>query len=345
VGITEVTKEAILAAVAEHDALGAETFLKRYGYAQARSSRLAHGGHEYDSKAIVGAAHGYLPGRSALKAEEFPDETETVVSVLRDQGFEVRERRSPPWLEAELILACALVAQNQWKGLRAHEASVIELSKLLQSSSLYSIDDRGTAFRSPNSVQRKTFDIATQHPEYKGKPTRGGKLDLEVLQAFLDRPAEMHAQAEAIRAGIQSGELLDLPTGTDLEEVYAASEGRLLFLRHLKRERDPKLRADKISNVMAKTGCLECEVCDFDFERTYGERGAKYAEVHHVVPLHVSGPTKSTTRDLAVLCANCHRMIHRGKRWLSPDELRDLVNDRRAELTTGVTAIGNGTTK
>jgi 5-methylcytosine-specific restriction protein A len=45
-------------------------------------------------------------------------------------------------------------------------------------------------------------------------------------------------------------------------------------------------------------------VCGFDFEATYGARGARYTECHHAVPLHVSG--KKTTRlvDLVLLCAN-----------------------------------------
>jgi 5-methylcytosine-specific restriction protein A len=338
VSIAEITRDAVLAAVAEHDRLGADEFLERYGFARARSYLLAHEGREYDSKAIVGVAHGYLPGRSVLKAADFSGGLETVVAVLRDRGFEVRERRSPPWLEAELVLACDLVAQNQWRAVRAHDPRAIELSQLLQSLPLHPMEDRGATFRNPNSVQRKTFDIATQHPDFVGKPTRGGKLDREILQAFLERPAEMHAEAEAIRTGIRSGELTDLSAVADPEEEEAAREGRVLLRLHLRRERDPKLRAKKINDVLGKHGCLECEVCGFDFERTYGERGTRYAEVHHVTPLHVSGPTNTRLQDLAILCANCHRMIHRGSRWLSPLELRALVQARLADLADGAVA-------
>jgi 5-methylcytosine-specific restriction protein A len=106
----------------------------------------------------------------------------------------------------------------------------------------------------------------------------------------------------------------------------------VLLLLHLKRERNQKLRAKKINDVMAKRGCLECEVCGFDFERTYGERGTRYAEVHHVTPLRVSGPTDTRLQDLAILCANCHRMIHRGSDWLRPIDLLGLVHARRTEL-------------
>jgi 5-methylcytosine-specific restriction protein A len=62
---------------------------------------------------------------------------------------------------------------------------------------------------------------------------------------------------------------------------------------------------------MEATGRLECEVCGFDFFETYGERGNGFAECHHKLAL--SHGTRSTyLRDLAVVCANCHRMFHRG---------------------------------
>jgi 5-methylcytosine-specific restriction protein A len=51
-----------------------------------------------------------------------------------------------------------------------------------------------------------------------------------------------------------------------------------------------------------------------------------------VTPLHVSGPTDTRLQDLATLCANCHRMIHRGSDWLRSIDLRGLVHARRAEL-------------
>ncbi|GGS60191.1 HNH endonuclease [Actinokineospora fastidiosa] len=149
-----------------------------------------------------------------------------------------------------------------------------------------------------------------------------------MLADFLDRPDEMRAAAQRIREGVRAGEFDGLP---DLDSVESddegAFEGRLLLLRHKARERDPKLRRRKIEKVLAEHGKLECEVCSFDFERTYGDRGHRFAEVHHVVPLHVSNATTTRLADLAVLCANCHRMIHR-KRWITPDELRALVRAR-----------------
>ncbi|MEU6786998.1 HNH endonuclease [Nonomuraea angiospora] len=201
-----------------------------------------------------------------------------------------------------------------------------ELSKLLQLGPLHPPEVRGGTFRNPDGVARKTWDIATQHPDYTGKQTKGNKLDRMVLQAFIERPDEMQAAAEAIRIGLKSGALLDLPV-VDEEDEHGTSapEGRLLLRQHVARERNPKLRAAKIKSVQDSGGTVACEVCSFDFERTYGPRGAGYIECHHIVPLHVSGPVKTKLADLALICSNCHRMIHRSSPWLTPSDLRELV--------------------
>ncbi|WP_210408089.1 HNH endonuclease [Allokutzneria sp. NRRL B-24872] len=139
----------------------------------------------------------------------------------------------------------------------------------------------------------------------------------------------MDELACSIIRGVENGEFDGLPELPDDEDDDEADEGRLLRRRHLRRERNRALRNKKIDSVLKQENCLQCEVCGFDFEKVYGERGARFAECHHAVPLHVSGAVRSKLSDLVVLCSNCHRMIHRGKRWLTPAELRDLVLAKR----------------
>lgn len=112
------------------------------------------------------------------------------------------------------------------------------------------------------------------------------------------------------------------PTEDDLEGV---DEGGLYLRQHLVRERDRGLRKRKVDSVRKAGETLACEVCGFDFGFVYGEHGRDYCEVHHRTPLHESGQTKTKLEDLAILCANCHRMIHRRNPWLSVEELSELV--------------------
>jgi predicted HNH restriction endonuclease len=102
---------------------------------------------------------------------------------------------------------------------------------------------------------------------------------------------------------------------TDIELNAFEGELRQLFIAHRKRE--AKLRAAKIRQALSKNaGHLRCEVpgCGFDFLDKYGETGRNYAVVHHTKPLASlsTGGAKTSLADLAIVCPNCHAMIHRG---------------------------------
>src|SRR5712671_4348294 len=91
VALPELSRRDILQAVAEYDRLGQDRFLEKYGFGAARSYRLVVDGKTYDSKAIVGAAHGFLPGQEALTAHDFSGGAATVGRLLSRLGFEVTQ--------------------------------------------------------------------------------------------------------------------------------------------------------------------------------------------------------------------------------------------------------------
>ncbi len=100
-------------------------------------------------------------------------------------------------------------------------------------------------------------------------------------------------------------------------------EGRRLLRMHLSIERRSGLARRKKDKVLNQFGCLACEVCKFDFERTYGSIGRAFAEAHHLVPLKSLRQERVVTMaDLAIVCANCHRMLHVGDPLFSLTELR-----------------------
>jgi 5-methylcytosine-specific restriction protein A len=213
-----------------------------------------------------------------------------------------------------MILACDLVADNDWRELRQTDPRLHALSALLQRLPIYPVADRPENFRSPDSVSLKTSNIMTALSDYDGRPTKGGEPTRRIVERFQRDPATLKAMAEAIREGVERGDFVDMPPSTSvaIEEDAEAEEGGLLLRRHLRRERNPKLRAKKITHAKANGWDGECEICGFHFERTYGERGAGCIECHHTVPLHASGKTVTKLTDLILICANCHRMIHRG---------------------------------
>lgn len=113
----------------------------------------------------------------------------------------------------------------------------------------------------------------------------------------------------------------DEPPDEQLSELPEGEE-RTRVVRHRRRER--RLRDAKIRETLAEHGTLCCEVegCGFDFEAIYGEPGRGYAQVHHLKPLATLVPGSLTrVEDLAVVCANCHALIHRGKELLSLEDV------------------------
>lgn len=87
---------AVLAAVREFDSLGREAFLSKYGFGPARDYFLEHNGRQYDSKAIVGSAHGHQTG-TPLRAGEFSGGDATVAARLAALGFTVTHNGHQSW--------------------------------------------------------------------------------------------------------------------------------------------------------------------------------------------------------------------------------------------------------
>lgn len=111
---------------------------------------------------------------------------------------------------------------------------------------------------------------------------------------------------------------IDLPS--------AGTEGAARLVSHLRRERDRAIVEAKKAETLNAKGRLCCEVCGFDFSATYGALGEGFCEVHHLVPLSSATESVTTTLDaLAVLCSNCHRIIHRSTPMLSVGELVKVV--------------------
>ncbi|ODA35047.1 hypothetical protein A6X21_04780 [Planctopirus hydrillae] len=109
----------------------------------------------------------------------------------------------------------------------------------------------------------------------------------------------------------------------DLE--FSAPEGDLTVRTHRRRERSRELvRIAKQLFRNQNDGRLFCEVCGFDFGKFYDE--PDFIEAHHRIPLCDVAPGAITKpSDLAMVCANCHRMLHRGSPWPTIEDLKRRV--------------------
>ena len=101
------------------------------------------------------------------------------------------------------------------------------------------------------------------------------------------------------------------------------AEGELKLVSHLVRERNQKIIGEKKREAI-RNGNLKCEVCSFSFIDTFN---VEFIECHHITPISTTGVRETTLADLALVCANCHRMLHTkfDGQYLSIDDLRTKI--------------------
>lgn len=184
---------------------------------------------------------------------------------------------------------------------------------------LTSVDDLDALRR---DITRHAAKIA-RVGKTSGNPTRRISLEFELVPS---QPSRSGTQVLPIIIDDGSGLM---PGDPDVEfggSELTAREGQLTerTIRHRKRE--SALREAKIAAALreSKDGRLRCEVpgCGFDFEAAYGTLGRGYAHVHHLTPIaELDGTTETRLEDLAIVCANCHAMIHRGGQCRAISEL------------------------
>lgn len=130
--------------------------------------------------------------------------------------------------------------------------------------------------------------------------------------SYLDAPSALIS----VEPSTTGGEIVKL-------EDMGVDETKRKLRAHYKIDRSRKIRAAKVEQFKDKYGAVYCENCSFDFSTKYGLRGDGFIEVHHVIPLAAILPNTITyLSDLMLLCSNCHRMVHRRRPDLSPEELR-----------------------
>lgn len=111
---------------------------------------------------------------------------------------------------------------------------------------------------------------------------------------------------------------------TEDDEGFA--EGKKKLRTHICRERNYKVIKEAKKRYKNKLGKLTCQICEFDFEKVYGEIGKDFIEGHHIIPVsELKEGDRTKVEDIILVCSNCHKMLHRKRPWLLPKELKNLL--------------------
>jgi 5-methylcytosine-specific restriction enzyme A len=234
-------------------------------------------------------------------------------------------------MREEVVLALELFVRM---GVNAPRADVRALSESLRALPVEAHLARDPAFRRRAAVRGKLGNF--QWLATRGQAGYGnvGQLDRVVFERYLNVTDELFADADGIRrAASEIGQLpvsqqaaldteADTAEGVDGDDP-GVEEGELRVRLHAVRERKRAVVERRKAQALRAHGRLACEVCGLDFAAAYGPRGQGFIEVHHLPPLSELAPGQRTrARDLALLCCNCHRMVHRQRPWATLAAIR-----------------------
>mgnify|MGYP001283416096 CR=1 FL=1 len=142
----------------------------------------------------------------------------------------------------------------------------------------------------------------------------GGSLTLK-KKVCSDEPAALLSWANRHRVPVAAcahcidgeafAEIVSPAQASDSPSV-ASIEGIVRETVALIRGRNRALR-----DAALKRSCGVCAACEIDFSRVLDGKGYGALQVHHTKQLSLlNEPTSTSIDDLAVVCANCHALIH-----------------------------------
>lgn len=231
---------------------------------------------------------------------------------------------NPNWNRDETILALEAYFALAGKNPSAKDPQIIALSQTLRALPYHGEAARKPTFRNPDGAAFKVQNLRSRET---GKGLGNvSRMDREIWDELGANPAEVTRLATLIRAGIVAN-LEAAPQQVDEAEDVEFYEGRLLTQSHIRRERSAGLRKALLKKRQGDT--LHCDVCGEAHAGLPPELRTAAFEAHHIVPIATAGEGPTKVSDVALLCATCHRLLHRlialKREWVGLAEARAVI--------------------
>ena len=140
------------------------------------------------------------------------------------------------------------------------------------------------------------------------------------------------------KGGVVEGEFKKVYVDQDQD----ATGGETKIIKHIDKEIEI-IKTDRNFIIgLKKNSDYTCQACGLKYEKIYGDYSKKkdFIEAHHIEPkfkvkeeAETNKKMSRSAKDFAMLCANCHRMIHRmmkkeEDRVISLDEFKERINSK-----------------
>ena len=232
---------------------------------------------------------------------------------------------NPDWTRDETILALALYLEAGEAIPSKKDPRVQRLSSMLRALPYHTEAARRETFRNPDGV---AFKLQNLRSVATGKGLGNTSvLDREIWNALGGFPERVRTLAAAIETTItlQQQSPFHLEDDEDRKEEFF--EGRQLTLTHKRRERHSGVRKALLAVRRKNGNTLSCDLCRTASPARDQALEDAIFEAHHLLPIGQAVERKTTVKEMALVCASCHRLIHRviinHKRWMTLKEVTD----------------------
>ena len=343
------SQKPVLDAIAEFDILGRDSFLKKYGFGRLRSYRLIHDGRQYDSKAIIGAAHGYArPDLGPLKARDFKGGEVPVKRKLEQLGFRVElndPTPAPIALTSDQLTLEKIYTRDDLRNLFSIKDATLNtgiFNPKGTSSVWLFITEEKTADRTPYRDQLQS-DLLCWQGQMSGRKdvliinhqARG----LELLVFFRKKKSEYQGFGfRYLGPFVYSSHTGNKPTNFVLQRKHASvvpptaadadgfdpigvEDARERISRSITQRRGQKrFRDDLIAAYRGRCAITGCSVLDV-------------LEAAHIYPY--SGPDTNRVTNGLLLRSDIHTLFDCGLLGIDPDAMIVLVSPQLRESEYG----------
>ncbi len=118
------------------------------------------------------------------------------------------------------------------------------------------------------------------------------------------------------------------------DETESFMEGKSKEVTQTRYERNPQARKTCLKHLG-----YSCQICEFNFEKTFGDIGKGFIHVHHINAIAGIGKEYEIDpkKDLIPVCPNCHAMIHSKRPAFTVDEIKAII---KTTANTGFALVG-----
>ena len=242
-------------------------------------------------------------------------------------------------LEKDLIELVSLYQKLIQRGGTSEEGAKIVKRTWLEDiiQSLHNLGGSASRKEILNEIERIRPTLNSTWKNTVQKELESHSSDSEVWQNQIKKSPDLFESVYGIGKGYWK--LRGTNNYSEEEEDLKGEEKKVLKI-HKQKEYEVVKRNQKLINAVKKKRNYTCEACGLHYKNVYGEFDSKkpFIEAHHIIPVHKMELGESKIKDendIAILCANCHRMIHKHN-CPSLDDFKKIVSDNYKKLLKNI---------